>query len=89
MKDIKKEFEEKFVEDGYSKQNGCSYEFIPYEDCSDAIFSWIEKKLKEAYTKGETRGHHLGYQQAAKSIPSFKDAIDVLKSHLEDNYEGK
>lgn len=57
-------------------------------DDSD-LWRWVEEKLKESYHKGETRGHYLGYQQAEKSIPSFKDAIDVLKYHLEDNYETK
>ena len=59
---------------------------MKYEN-PEVIWGWIEEKLKESYHKGETRGHHLGYQQAEKSIPSFKDAIEVLKYHLEDNYE--
>ena len=76
MTDIKKEFENWWDDNIGGLINERS-----------KVWYWVELKLKESYHKGETRGHHLGYQQAEKSIPSFKDAIDVLKYHLEDNYE--
>ena len=66
MEEIKKEFNERT-------------KLILNHDQRRVLWRWIEEKLEEAYTKGETRGHYLGFQQAEKSIPSYQDAIDDLQ----------